>query len=69
MAGAGPAPWRATSWAWIWLILGGGPLGSIAYLLLGGPLGLWRPRDVNRRLTGGWAFLIALVLGGGSNAA
>lgn len=68
LAGAGPRPWRATQWAWIWLILFGGPLGSVAFLLLGGPLGLWRPRDLSRRLTGGWAFLIGLVFLGGDNA-
>ena len=68
LAGAGPQPWRATQWAWIWLILFGGPLGSVAFLLLGGPLGLWRPRDLSRRLTGGWAFLIGLVFLGGDNA-
>lgn len=69
LAGAGPQPWRATQWAWIWLILFGGPLGSVAFLLLGGPLGVWRPRDVDRRLTGGWAFLIALIFLGGSSTA
>ena len=68
LAGAGPQSWRATPWAWIWLILFGGPLGAVAYLLLGGPLGIWRPRDLQRRLTGGWAFLIAMVLFGGANA-
>ncbi|MCF6377937.1 hypothetical protein L2K70_09995 [Nocardioides KLBMP 9356] len=67
LAGAGPQPWRATSWAWIWLILFGGPLGSLAFLLLGGPLGLWRPKDLGRRLTGGWAFLIGVVLLGRAN--
>ena len=67
LAGAGPQPWRATSWAWIWLILFGGPLGSLAFLFLGGPLGLWRPKDLSRRLTGGWAFLIAVVFLGGAN--
>ena len=43
------------------------PIGSLAFLLLGGPLGVLRPRDLNRRLTGGWAFLIALVFLGGPN--
>lgn len=64
----GPQPWRATRWAWFWLVLALGPLGLLAYLLLGGPLGLWRPADGSRRLTGGWAFLIAMVLFGGANA-
>lgn len=69
LAGAGPQPWRATQWGWIWLILFGGPLVSVAFLLLGGPLGLCRPRDLSRRLTGGWAFLLAMVLFGGAGSA
>lgn len=58
----GPQPWRATRWAWFWLSFPLGPLAVLAFLLLGGPLGLWRPRDRHRRLTGGWAFLISLVV-------
>lgn len=58
----GPEPWRATRWAWGWVWLLSGPVGSVAYLLLGGPLGLLRPRPGHRRLTGGWAFLLAWVL-------
>ncbi len=65
----GPEPWRATRWGWAWVWLLTGPLGSVAYLLLGGPLGVGRPRPGQRRLTGGWAFLLALVLSGGSRAA
>jgi len=60
----GPEPWRATRWAWGWLVLLGGPLGALAYLLLGGPLGARRPTEVGGRLTGGWAFLLALILFG-----
>lgn len=67
LAGNGPEPWRATKWAWIWLTLFGGPLGCTAYLLAGGPLGLLRPRDLDRRLTGGWAFLLAMALFGGND--
>jgi hypothetical protein len=63
----GPRPWRATRWAWAWLVLLVPPYGMGAYLLLGGPTGLLRPRDPRRVwLTGGWAFLLALLLGGGS---
>ncbi len=51
-----------TRWAWAWFMVLGGPLGSVAYLLLGGPLGVVRPRAGHRRLTGGWAFLISLVI-------
>jgi hypothetical protein len=59
---SGPQPWRATRWAWFWLILT--PLGVPAFLLLSGrtPL-LPDPRPTARRLTGGWAFLLSLVLG------
>ncbi|KRE95493.1 hypothetical protein ASG76_07550 [Nocardioides sp. Soil774] len=55
----GPEPWRATRWAWGWALLLAGPLGGVAYLLLGGPLGVVRPHPGHRRLTGGWAFLLA----------
>jgi hypothetical protein len=58
----GPEPWRATRWAWGWAWLLTGPLGSVAYLLLGGPTGFLRPQPGHRRLTGGWAFLLAWVL-------
>jgi hypothetical protein len=57
----GPEPWRATRWAWFWLWLT--PVGAPAILLLSGatPV-LPAPRDVNRRLTGAWALLIAIAL-------
>lgn len=58
----GPEPWRATRWAWGWFAVLAGPFGGVAYLLLGGPLGVARPRAAHRRLTGGWAFLISLVV-------
>lgn len=66
--GLGPEPWRATRWGWGWFVLLGGPFGAMAYVLLGGPLGLPRPRHPHRRLTGGWAFLLASALLGGSQA-
>jgi hypothetical protein len=57
----GPQPWRATRWAWFWLLVS--PLGGGAFLLLSGPTpGLPTPRNPARRLTGGWAFLLALPL-------
>ncbi|MGY2082109.1 hypothetical protein [Modestobacter sp. SYSU DS0657] len=59
---AGPRPARATRWAWFWLSWN--PVGSLAFLLLSGPFpGLPAPRPGTRRLTGGWAFLLSLVLG------
>jgi len=58
---AGPEPWRATRWAWFWL--GGVSVGSLLFLVLSGPTpALPAPRDPARRLTGGWAFLLSLVL-------
>jgi hypothetical protein len=39
------------------------PFGMIAFLLLGGPTSLIPlPQDRGRRLTGGWAFLLALIV-------
>lgn len=63
----GPQPWRATRWAWFWLLLP--PVGSIAFLLLSGPtVGLPAPRNPRRRLSGGWAFLLSLPLSGAVGA-
>ena len=60
----GPEPWRATRWAWFWLLGLGAPIVMVAYLLLAGPTSaVPPPRDLSRRLTGGWAFLISVVLG------
>jgi hypothetical protein len=57
-----PPPWRATRWAWFWL-MASGPIGLATYLLLAGPLPYLRaPRPGGRRLTGGWAFLLAFGL-------
>jgi hypothetical protein len=57
----GPQPWRATHWAWLWLF--SNPIGMACFLLLSGPVpGLRAPRNVKRRLTGGWAFLLSIVL-------
>jgi hypothetical protein len=54
-------PWRATRWAWAWLVLLT-PVGVPAFLVLGGSTGLLRPRMPHRRLTAGWAFLLALLI-------
>ncbi|HEX7717368.1 MAG TPA: hypothetical protein VF416_08770 [Marmoricola sp.] len=57
----GPAPWRATPWAWFWWLWN--PVGVAAFLLLSGPFpGIPAPRRLDRRLTGGWAFLLMLVV-------
>ena len=59
----GPQPWRASRWAWFWLLTTGAPFGLAAFLLLGGPAPLVpAPRTPERVLTGGWAFLLALLL-------
>jgi hypothetical protein len=57
----GPAPWRATRWAWFWWL--GNPVGVAAFLLASGPVpGLPTPSNPDRRLTGGWSFLLMLVV-------
>lgn len=62
-----PEPWRATRWAWFWLIWSAP--GLAAYLLLSGPTGILPPpRHPERRLTGGWAFLLALVVSSATSA-
>lgn len=58
---AGRKPWRATRWAWFWLLWGLPFVGLLAFLLLGGPTGLLRPAHGRKRLTGGWAFLLVLL--------
>lgn len=56
-----PRTWRATRWAWCWLMTV--PVaGSVLMLLLSGPTpGLPAPRSA-RRLTGGWALLGTAVI-------
>ncbi|VXB39596.1 hypothetical protein [Nocardioides sp. AX2bis] len=60
----GPEPVRATRWGWAWLLFSpAGLIVGVALLLLGGHLRLVpRPAPGSRRLTGGWAFLLFLVL-------
>jgi len=58
---SGPQPWRATRWAWFWII----PtvIGPPLFLILAGATPPLRsPREQHRKLTGGWAFLVALLL-------
>ncbi|WP_134742142.1 hypothetical protein [Nocardioides sp. 503] len=64
LAGQRPT-WRATRWAWFW-VLGLGPVGVPLFLLLGGPcVGVRPARPGGARLTGGWAFLIVAVVSSG----
>lgn len=60
----GPEPYRATRWAWFWLLAPGlGPLGPLACVVLSGPTpGLGVVRPAGRRLRGGWALLVSLAL-------
>jgi len=61
---AGPEPRLATRWAWFWLGVHAWPV-AIAYLALE-PTPVWDRRGLTapeRRLTGGWAFLLGLLLG------
>ena len=45
------------------------PLGGLAFLLLGGSTAVLRPARPQRRLTGGWAFLLSIVVGAALSAA
>jgi hypothetical protein len=58
-----PRTWRATRWAWFWVMTVPG-VGTTAMLLLSGPTpGVPAPRTAARRLTGGWAFLLSTLVG------
>ena len=61
----GPEPRRVTPWGWFWLILLTGPIGSLAFLSLSGVLSR-KPvvSPLRPRTGGGWAFVLAVVLGG-----
>lgn len=57
-----PQPWRATRWAWFWLLVLVPPIGVPAYLLLAGPTPpVPAPRPSGRRMTGGSGFLLGVV--------
>lgn len=65
---AGPAPVIATRWAWFWLGMAVPPCWAL--FLLVEP---WFSPDLagrvqTRRLTGGWAFLLGLVIAGLASA-
>lgn len=60
----GPPPWRATRWAWFWLVVLAAPVGVPAFALLGGPCGLLPPRPGRRPgLRGGMGLLLAIIVG------
>ena len=63
---AGPEPRRATRWAWFWLLTSVLlPLTAVAFLVAGGSARLVAdPREGERRLTRGWAFLISWFVTG-----
>jgi hypothetical protein len=59
----GPEPWRATRWGWAWATLLTGPVGAMAFALLSGPVtGKQPPKAHARRLTGGWSFILLVLL-------
>ena len=59
----GPEPWRATRWGWAWATLLTGPVGAMAFALLSGPVTrLHAPKANGRRLTGGWSFILMVLL-------
>jgi hypothetical protein len=58
----GPAPRHATRWGWFWLTVIAAPFGALAYLLMSGVTSRVSQGSSERRLTGGWAFLLALVV-------
>jgi hypothetical protein len=64
----GTQPWRATRWAWFWLLVIVPPVALLGFPLLGGPTGLWPPRRPLARLTGGGAFLLAVVTSAAASA-
>ena len=51
-------------YALLWLLTGLGPVVLLAYLVLGLPRPGAPLQPPGRRLTGGWAFLLTLVLNG-----
>jgi hypothetical protein len=59
----GPQPWRASRWGWFWLVFLAPGVGVPAFLLLSGrPSIVSAPHPSSRRLSGGWAFLLAALL-------
>lgn len=57
-----PEPRRATRWAWFWLMLGVGPFALVLYPLIGLPKACQSVHATGRRLSGGWAFLVMVLL-------
>jgi hypothetical protein len=60
----GPQPRWATKWAWFWLAIAFQPLWLVFVLFEPVPLWIKQPlAQAASKLTGGWAFLIALLVG------
>ncbi len=60
----GPQPRWATKWAWFWLAIAVQPLWLVFVLFEPVPLWIKQPlAPAASRLTGGWAFLLALLIG------
>ena len=57
-----PAPRHATRWGWFWLTTIAAPLGALAYLLMSGVTSRAYEPGAGRRLTGGRALLLALIV-------
>lgn len=60
----GPEPRRATRWAWFWLCWSSGGLALAVYLFAGLPRAGAALQPEGRRLTGGWALLLAFLVVG-----
>lgn len=64
LALVGPEPRHATRWAWFWLMCSPwAPWTTMAYLFIG----TRGAQPGRRRLTGGWAFLLGVLLGAASS--
>lgn len=64
----GPAPWRATRWAWFWCVVSPFAfVGVPAYLALSGRLPRGGSEPPKRRVTGGWVLVTMLLLSGMAN--
>lgn len=58
----GPQPRLATRWAWFWLFWSSGGLAMVPYAILGLPRAGQPIEPEGRCITGGWAFLLAVLV-------